>query len=655
MKIQLVAFFIFILFSGLAQAGDDRVIILYPEEGHNNQNQITQALKDYDIVYLSAGVYEVDGPTYIGSNKILFGDPNAIIRVWSGSSQWWGLSNGIIMGEFTGSPLHDIAIVGFQIDGNCDELPASYANYVAPGGSGHHNTERCIDLRGWSDPEKGFMQNISIHDMQIYDAFSDGIRVAYADDVLIYNNFISNCQHEGVYFVCVRYGLIKNCEIAGITSDCVRFDNCQNTRICYSYIFSYTGENNNGEYMGGHQGIQAGNQGRSFNSGSTQPLPTKNIEIDHNIFSGDKRMNIWLDASGKGYENIYVHDNEFQDGEELETNGISVDGLDIEDVDFNHLPPKEMSKKVFKQFDIKNPEFSEDGYVEQGDISAVKDWEKKGKYTQAYIFLAGYDGQIYFNDKTYIPAPASECAIIKYDTRNLASNENGQTSELTLSDAKDGSLKASLKVKTKWKEKAYKTQKILGITLKVPYWKKKSETVTFTKNYPAPPQFPKLGSGLFNVTVEYYNNSYNPHTLVTVRENQNETKQGELVTFIEYKYQNSTAKEFRQIGYVISESSGYKKTNFRSTNTWKFSGEALSHSSRQLYIEGPLNLNSLEIIIHTPYQQTKVTDISYSEIKESPDDFFEKMKQLFWVILFFAPFLYSLSSEFKIVFGRFRG
>lgn len=55
----------------LAQAGEQTT--LSPDGSHSNQNQINQALERGNV-YLSAGVYEVDGPIYIGSNRVLTGD-----------------------------------------------------------------------------------------------------------------------------------------------------------------------------------------------------------------------------------------------------------------------------------------------------------------------------------------------------------------------------------------------------------------------------------------------------------------------------------------------------------------------------------------------------------------------------------------------------
>jgi hypothetical protein len=645
----------------VAQAGNSDTITLYPVEGHSNQNQINEALENYDEVILSSNVFEVDNPVIVKSGKKLKGEKGACLRVWNGSDEWNNRYNGVI--RFGSENLHDVTICGIEIDGNCDELPASYANFVFPGGSGHHNAWRGIVFSGTSNPESGFMYNISIHDMYIHDFFSDGIRIAYADNVYVYDNVITNTQHECIYFICVRGGIVQNNELEGITSDNVRFDNCVDGKIVYNYLSSYTGDHNNGETKGRHQGIQIADQGRSFDSGNpNQPLTTTNIEITQNTLVGEKKRNFWIDSTGYGVTNVYIHDNKIVDGESLETDGFGIDGLEI---DGAYVPTDGFPEggdisdyeKTDRADDINNNhdlEFTEDGYVQQGEINAVKEWEKKGDYTKAYIFLAGYDGQIEFDNQSFIPKPASECAIVKYETKNLAEHSTGQTSELTLSDKKDGSLKAALEVKTKWKVKKYKVYDLAGIKIKIPYWEKKSETVTYTKTYPAPLQFPKLGSGLFNVTVKYYNSTYNPYTLVTVQENENQTQFKELITFIEYKYKNTTAKEFRQIGYVGQNTSGYKKAYFKETSTWKIPEGQLSHSGRQLYITGPLDLNSLEVIVHTPYTQLKVTDISYSEVTEEPSTFFEKLKTLFWILLFFAPFIYSICAEFKIVFPRFR-
>lgn len=636
---------LFLIFVFLLSSGEVSPTIVYisPDGSHSEQDKINEAFEDADIVYLEAGTHIIDGPVKMPNHKKLTGDPNAVLQVWENSDQWFVKNIGVVYG--TGYPVIDVEVCGFSIDGNCDELPSKFANE----GKGEHNAGRLIYFKSASGK---FGSGISVHDMTLLDAFSDGVSIWYAEDCSVYNNIIHNCQHVGIFVVCGKEVFVKNNEIAGITSDCLRLDNCVNGSVLYNLLFSYSGDHNNGAGKHGENGMQIGDQGQS--KGSTQrnmPQHTTNIEVAYNTFIDCGRYSIWLDSAGKAPgTNVYIHDNEFIDTEAVEKDGKPVT-----------IVPKPLSdrsiettKKIFDNVK-KFIEFSEDGYVKQGLITPIKNWENKGRYTEAYIFLAGYDGQIMFDNQTYIPKPASECAIVQYDTENLAPNQKGQKAELKLTDNKDGSLKAELKVKTKWKEKEYKTYSVLGVKIKIPYWEKKSETVYFTKTFSAPQIFPQLGTGLFNVTVKYYNTTYNPYTLVTVQENGNQTQFSELITYVEYKYKGLTAKEFRQIGYIAQNKTGYKSTYFKETNTWKISEETLSHSGRQLRINGPLDLNSLEIVVHTPYTENKVTDISYSEVRESTTTFFEKTKKLFWIILFFAPFIYSIIEEFGIVFGGFRG
>ena len=142
------------------------------------------------IVYLNAGTYIVDGPVLIKSNTKLTGDSNAIIKVYSGSSQWFQGSIGIISNA---GNLRNVEICGFQVDGSVTELPAGYHQSR---GNAAHDCERCILFAGDSG---NMMDNISIHDLTLFDSFSDGVYIRFCDNVHIYNNFISNTQHEGTY------------------------------------------------------------------------------------------------------------------------------------------------------------------------------------------------------------------------------------------------------------------------------------------------------------------------------------------------------------------------------------------------------------------------------------------------------------------------
>ncbi|MDD2284678.1 MAG: right-handed parallel beta-helix repeat-containing protein [Paludibacter sp.] len=293
------------------EAGD--AIFLSPDGSHSNQKQINKALKNGDV-YLTQGVYEVDGPVYIKSNRVLLGHPDAIIRVWSGSSQWFTGRTGIISCK---ESLKNVEIAGFQIDGNIGNLPSSYAN-SRPGRE--HDCEKLINIGGYSND---FANNIKIHDMKLYNAFSDAIYIIYSKNVKVYDNFISNCQHEGIYLSVVQGGHICNNQIAGITSDCARLDNCEKCLIEHNLFFSYGG-NSYGAYKGGQNGLQIGDAGSSKGYNATKKgYPTKNIEVRFNTFADPGLKAIWL----HGGENVYIHDNEFVDAAVLETMGVPVGGI----------------------------------------------------------------------------------------------------------------------------------------------------------------------------------------------------------------------------------------------------------------------------------------------------------------------------------------
>jgi len=330
----------FLCFSiGIAEAGEQTT--LSPDSGHSNQNQINEALENGNV-YLEAGVYEVDGPIYIGSDRVLTGDKDAIIRVWSGSSQWFVGLKGVISCR---GVVQNVEISNIQIDGNIGNLPSSYADSRS---DTDHDCEKLIILHGYSNQ---FAKNIKLHDLKLYNSFSDGIYLLFCENIEVYNNFISNCQHEGFYLSCVNYGLVYGNKIAGICSDCGRLDNCQYCKVYDNYFFSYNGESY-GQYKGGQAGLQVADSGSSHGyNAANKPQKTDNIEITNNTFASPGRQAIWLHNYNG---NVYVHQNTFVDAEILETMGIP-----IGDISDENQPSVEMSEKVFSSlFDILDRNFT---------------------------------------------------------------------------------------------------------------------------------------------------------------------------------------------------------------------------------------------------------------------------------------------------------
>ncbi len=316
-------------------------IITVPEcDGDGDQEQINAALKkakDGGTVDLGSSTYIIDGPIWMYPGTILKGN-GAVVRIDPDSS-WWFREGVPVIGCKGNS--HDIEIYGFTVNGNCGAFPASYAN---DGAGKAHNCMKLIILTGSSGD---FGENIYIHDMKFINAFSDAVYVRYANNVRCEDNFISNCQHEGVYFSVVTNGLISGNRIAGITSDCARLDNCQTCIIEYNTFFSYDGDSY-GAAQHGENGLQIGDAGSSngYNAVKTG-YQTKDITVRYNTFSDPGLKAIWLH---EGTENVYIDDtNKFINADELTTDGIPVD------ISYENPPTQEQSEEVFDSiFDVFN-------------------------------------------------------------------------------------------------------------------------------------------------------------------------------------------------------------------------------------------------------------------------------------------------------------
>jgi Right handed beta helix region len=266
-----------------------------------------------------------------------------VIRVSSSSSQWFTGATGIISCK---ESLKNVEVCGFQIDGNLGALPASYAN--TPG----HNKdcERCIIVGGDSG---NYADNIRIHDMRLYNSFSDGINLRFAKNSTCYNNFISNCQHEGIFWTCVENSEMSGNQIAGITSDNARLDNCVTCKVYDNVFFSYDGDETNGAYKHGENGLQVGDAGSSHGyDARNKPTTTTNIEITNNTFANNGLKAILLGAGSDN--NVFIHANKFIGVAELETMGISVKGISV-----SNPPTVQQSEKIFSTiFDILNQNFN---------------------------------------------------------------------------------------------------------------------------------------------------------------------------------------------------------------------------------------------------------------------------------------------------------
>jgi hypothetical protein len=595
-RYSLLSILFLLLFSGLVSAGVEQTV---SPSGSSDQITINNALESVynsggGTVYLNSGTYNIDGQVKIGSNTILTDSPDAIIRVSASSSQWFIGQIGVI-GAIS-EPLNNIDISGFQLDGNIENLPKSYSS----SDSDPHDSERLIYFQASAG---SFSNNISIHGMKLYDAGSDGIHIAFANNVNCYNNFCSDCQHDAIFYVDCLGGNVYNNQVAGITDGCSRLDNCQNIRVYNNTFFSYTGNNNNGAYEHGNVGIQAGNEGVSFGVGSPKPDSTKNIEIFDNVFADIRLQAVLLDASESS--NIFVHDNKFVGVSGINTTGISVNGT---------LPTVEQSQQIFSSiFDILKVPLSDSGFVTQSSIySPNETWINQGDIS-AWIDVVGYTGEISIGNDIYIPKLANECAIVLSGTQSTKARVVSQESSKKLTEGANNSLNVALEVKTTFEVPDSHKIMILGHTLNYTTYKQESENVTFTKTFQAPALFPAFNPP--NVSVINFNGS---HAIVTVPNIPGIVK-------IDYTYNNSTATEYRLLGYVGSATNGFKTTEYKTTELYNFdeSGK-LSLGRDGIYIkDSKFDLSRLNVTVITPYDSFHISHFEYSLIEDDHLKFFK--------------------------------
>jgi hypothetical protein len=402
----------------LVGVSDAKTYTVSSTGSNSDQKVINEALleaaeKPGSTVYLKSdnGPFIITGQIQIGSNTKLTGDSDAIVKVSKDTTQFFVDGVGVF-GQIGGSA-KNIEICGFTIDGNCDELSTSFAN----SGAGDHNAERLIELRGYTTD---FGNNIKIHDMKLIDAFSDAIHIYFSTNVHCYNNLISNCQHSSIFYVCCFYSSINNNNIAGITSDCARLDSCQNCKVYKNIFYSYTGDNSNGAYQKGQNGLQVGDQGHSHGGGSDKPYHTTNIEVCENTFADCGRTSIWIDAAGKTPStNLYIHDNKFIDVPVVETEGTPVNGVNVTEssanISYDNLPSQEMSEKVFSSiFDIFDMNF----YTKVGKNDSVilpDGFEKSPSNSTGIIEYHDIGNASY----TLVTVPSGGMSEVKYEVNGI--------------------------------------------------------------------------------------------------------------------------------------------------------------------------------------------------------------------------------------------
>jgi hypothetical protein len=570
----------FVFFTGIASAD---TITLSPCD----QNGINQALSTVyqsggGEVYLNPGVYEITGPINIGSNTLLTGDPNAIIRVSASSSHWFTNSVGIINAI---GILNNVEICGFQIDGNCENLPVDYSHTST---ATAHDCEALIHLCGDTG---NFMNNIKIYNMTLFDSFSDGICLRFVNNADCYNNLISNCEHEGTFYVCAIDSLIYSNKIAGITSDCLRLDNSISCKVYDNILFSYSGSHAV-TYMHGENGIQIGDAGASHGyDASNKPTSTENIEVFNNTFANNGLQAILLDAVALAAStNVFIHDNHFIGQDDLETMGIPVELG-------GGMPSLQQSKQVFSSiFDILNRKFADTGRTEQtADDIPLRVTSEESGIIAGGVKIVGVRDKIKLDNTYYIPDESAvlvQTKVIQNPNFEQWAGIIKQMDKNVSIKIENGTATALLTVKASW----YTTSKN-SITGTITKSSLKTSSSTFIDSYSPVPEILQRNN-TEKVTVNVFEDTKNPFSRVKI-EHFNATQR------IEFTYGENTSIHKFMIGERLTDENGLKYTSYSRCDMWNGS---IPHMGDEFIIYGKFDPVKLHINYFTPYESTGLKD-----------------------------------------------
>ncbi|MGB9928821.1 MAG: right-handed parallel beta-helix repeat-containing protein [Methanosarcina sp.] len=258
-------------------------------------------------------------------------------------------------------------------------------------------------------------------------------------------------------------------------------------------------------------------------------------------------------------------------------------------------------------FDILDKEFSTTARIEQKKaIIPSKNWQKRGKYTEATLSIEGFKGISKIEGIEYINGSLKDNVIVNYETRNTALFGAGQDSELSYEE-NESNLTVHLKVKTSYFKKTVYKVTIRDKSISVPSIITESETETFTVTSKAPVQFPEIKD--LRVKIAYYNNSYNPHAVVDLSDNPGIVKE-------EYIYNGSSATYYKFVGEKNSKQNGLEYVNYSRISSWKASDKQISGYGDKLYIAGKFHREELNITATTPYTTLEVTDFNITEIPD---------------------------------------
>jgi hypothetical protein len=146
----------------------------------------------YTTVHLKGPfTYVIDDSLLIGSNIILEGDSNAVLKLANNAG--WVTMKPMIQ-QMSSSGNSNIVIRGFEVNGNHDGNPK------VSKGKGYYNVIYFTNCN-----------NVKVYNMYMHDGLGDGLRIKYGNNIQFYNNRIYKLGHDGLFAIqCQNVEAWKN-------------------------------------------------------------------------------------------------------------------------------------------------------------------------------------------------------------------------------------------------------------------------------------------------------------------------------------------------------------------------------------------------------------------------------------------------------------
>jgi len=256
----------------------------YNCDGKDDHVQINQALKfvadnsAYTTVHLKGPfTYVIDNSLLIGSNTILEGDSNAVLKLVDHAG--WATMVPLI-NQMSSSGISNVTIRGFEVDVNHD------GNAELAKGKGYYNIVYFL-----------YSSDVTVHDMYMHDGHGDGLRMKYSKNIKFYNNTVYKLGHDGMFAIECSNVEAWNNTVTCRTNSALRVWNSNNVKFHDNFIDSFY------DWSAGGPGIQVERSKGDMN----------NIEIYDNVITNTYGPGIWLIGTAGAYDkslsSVYIHHN----------------------------------------------------------------------------------------------------------------------------------------------------------------------------------------------------------------------------------------------------------------------------------------------------------------------------------------------------------